>query len=316
MSVFKKGDRVEYEDRAHGFVGTVVRADGAAGCVIVQWPDGKRDRELIRLLKHAAPESDLRKVHDHGPEEGRGLDCAEFAHADGRPVGACIVNAEYLKQPEGAHIHFETPGTVKAGDRIGTIGQSGHTGAFGGGQMHSAAYPPPDKDTPVFVAPAKRQVGYLPRRDRPGTGETNASISATHWGDGTPRVRPLTAEQMRFAADSHLTGEVRTTSSTGGQKGVKPEMHSLIPTKPLAQVARHYGIGAEKYDKHQWRQGYEWSKSFDALQRHAQAFWGGEDIDAETQSPHMAAVAFHALTLLAFMDEHPNHDDRYKKEES
>jgi len=108
--------------------------------------------------------------------------------------------------------------------------------------------------------------------------------------------------------------EVRTTSSTGGEKGMKDERHSLIPTEALAQVARHYGIGARKYADHNWRRGYEWSKSYDALQRHAQAFWGGEDIDEETGSPHMAAVAFHALTLLVFMQEQRDFDDRYSTE--
>lgn len=106
--------------------------------------------------------------------------------------------------------------------------------------------------------------------------------------------------------------EVRTTSATGGEKGTKDERFSLLPTGALASVARHYGIGARKYAEHNWARGYEWSKSYDAMQRHANAFWGGEDIDAETGSPHMAAVAFHALTLLTFMDEHPDFDDRYK----
>lgn len=110
--------------------------------------------------------------------------------------------------------------------------------------------------------------------------------------------------------------EVRVVSSTGGAKGVKPERFSLIPTRALAWVARMYGRGAEKYhetpDNPNWRKGYEWSKSYDALMRHATQFWGGEDIDEETQLPHMAAVAFHALTILTFMEEHPEFDDRYK----
>ncbi|MCW2132908.1 dATP/dGTP diphosphohydrolase domain-containing protein [Arthrobacter sp. VKM Ac-2550] len=105
--------------------------------------------------------------------------------------------------------------------------------------------------------------------------------------------------------------EVRTTSSTGGEKGTKDERYDLIPTGALAAVARHYGIGARKYAAHNWRRGYEWSKSYAALQRHLNAFWGGEDIDEETQSPHMAAVAFHALTLLTFMEEQRDFDDRY-----
>lgn len=106
--------------------------------------------------------------------------------------------------------------------------------------------------------------------------------------------------------------EVRSVSSTGAEKGTKPERFDLLPQEALAAVARHYAVGAEKYSAHNWRKGYEWSKSFAALQRHSNAFWSGEDIDAETGSPHMAAVAFHALALITFMAEQPEFDDRYK----
>lgn len=108
--------------------------------------------------------------------------------------------------------------------------------------------------------------------------------------------------------------EVRSVSSTGAEKGTKDERFDLIPTDALAKVARHFGVGARKYADHNWRKGYEWSKSYAAMQRHAQAFWGGEDIDEETGSPHMAAVAFHSLALLTYMDEHREFDDRYKRE--
>jgi hypothetical protein len=105
--------------------------------------------------------------------------------------------------------------------------------------------------------------------------------------------------------------EIRTTSPTGGQKGVKPERHSLIPVEALNSIARLYGVGAKKYDAHNWRKGYEWSKSYDAMNRHMALFWSGEDIDPETGEPHMAAVAFHAMTLITFMQEQPEFDDRY-----
>lgn len=106
--------------------------------------------------------------------------------------------------------------------------------------------------------------------------------------------------------------EIRSVSSSGGEKGVKEESFDLLPVEALTTVARHYGIGARKYSAHNWRRGYEWSKSFAAMMRHAWAFWRGEDIDEETGSPHMAAVAFHALTLLTFMEEQRDFDDRYK----
>lgn len=148
--------------------------------------------------------------------------------------------------------------------------------------------------------------------------------------------------------------EVRTTSSTGGQKGTKDERFDLIPTGPLAELARHYGAGAKKYEDHQWRKGYEWSKSYAAIQRHLNAFWGGEDYDVcpysirdleavfddpgclenhpetgdlviasskhgrtcynHTGNHHMAAVSWHAFALLEFKDKFPEHDDRYKDE--
>lgn len=108
--------------------------------------------------------------------------------------------------------------------------------------------------------------------------------------------------------------EVRSRSSTGGEKGTKPERYDLIPVEALATVARLYGRGAEKYAEHNWRRGYEWSKSYAAMQRHANAFWNGEDIDPEMQLPHLSSVIFHALTLITFMEEQPAFDDRYSKE--
>lgn len=108
--------------------------------------------------------------------------------------------------------------------------------------------------------------------------------------------------------------EIRSVSSTGAEKGVKDARFDLLPIDALTQVAEHYGFGARKYADNQYRAGYEWSKSYAALQRHATQFWGGEDFDEETGSNHMAAVAWHALTLMTFYKEHPEFDDRFKKE--
>lgn len=139
--------------------------------------------------------------------------------------------------------------------------------------------------------------------------------------------------------------EVRSVSSTGGQKGVKEERGDLIPVGPLRELATHFGRGALKYDVHQWRQGYEWSKSYSALMRHLNLFWGGEDYDVcsnepenclfehpedgrpwpkpdtdtcwnHTGSHHMVAVAWHSFVLLEFKDRFPEFDDRFKVEKA
>lgn len=107
--------------------------------------------------------------------------------------------------------------------------------------------------------------------------------------------------------------EVRVTSATGGQKGSKLARFDLIPTGPLTALAEHYGRGAEKYADNNWRLGTDWHLNYAALQRHANAFWGGEDIDAETGSKHITAVAWHAFALAEFMETHPELDTRHKE---
>jgi hypothetical protein len=107
--------------------------------------------------------------------------------------------------------------------------------------------------------------------------------------------------------------EVRVVDpDTGGEKGSKLERFDLLPVYPLEVTARHYGRGALKYADRNWERGYAWSLSFAAMMRHAWAFWRGEDIDAETGSPHLAAVVFHAFALMEYGQTHPEKDDRPK----
>lgn len=104
--------------------------------------------------------------------------------------------------------------------------------------------------------------------------------------------------------------EVRITSSTGGQKGTKPERYSLLPWDELDEVARLYHFGSTKYDDHNWTKGYPWHLSFDSLLRHARAFWLGESTDPETGCHHLSSVVFHALALMYFEKHHKDFDDR------
>lgn len=108
--------------------------------------------------------------------------------------------------------------------------------------------------------------------------------------------------------------EVRTTSATGGQKGVKPERYDLLPKEALDSMARVYAFGAEKYADHNWRRGYEWSKSFAAAMRHMWAFWNGETFDEESGLPHLAHAAFHLNAMMTWLErdgEGGQFDDRW-----
>lgn len=106
--------------------------------------------------------------------------------------------------------------------------------------------------------------------------------------------------------------EVRVTNDvTGGAKGQKLARYGLIPTYPLNLVAKLYGAGAAKYEDWNWARGYAWHLSYDAMQRHANAFWSGESIDEETGQHHLAAVVFHAMALMEFERRYPQLDDRF-----
>jgi len=107
-------------------------------------------------------------------------------------------------------------------------------------------------------------------------------------------------------------GEVITTSSTGAQKAGNDERYDLIPSEPLRLLAKHFGAGAKKYQDRNWGRGYEYGKSFAALNRHLWQFWNGEDVDPETGSLHITAVAWHAFVLAEFYLRHPDFDDRPK----
>ena len=99
---------------------------------------------------------------------------------------------------------------------------------------------------------------------------------------------------------------------TGAMKDNKEARYGLIPVEPLRMLARHYSVGSRKYDDHNWRKGYAWSWSYDAAQRHMNKFWGGEDIDEETGTPHVISAAWHMFALAWFMVNRKEKDDRPK----
>lgn len=104
--------------------------------------------------------------------------------------------------------------------------------------------------------------------------------------------------------------ETRGTSNTGGQKGQKAETYSMIPPGPLAHLARTYHYGSTKYERDNWRKGYPYSWSLDALMRHVEAFRSGVYLDDESGEPHLAHAAFHLFTLMEFVDNNLGEDDR------
>lgn len=129
------------------------------------------------------------------------------------------------------------------------------------------------------------------------------------WQPVTAKIGETVHERLGL-----VSAEMRTVAESGAMKGVKLARFDLIPVKALTEVAKHYGRTAEKYPPNNWRKGYEWSKSYAAIMRHLTAWWDGQDVDVDPAwpdgSPHLAAVAWHALTLLEYATTKTGIDDR------
>lgn len=105
--------------------------------------------------------------------------------------------------------------------------------------------------------------------------------------------------------------EVRVTSETGGQKGQKQARLGSIDPQALLRMAEVAGFGEIKYSRLNYLNGYAWSLSFDAMQRHMLAFWSGQNDDDESGLPHLAHAAWHCLAMLAFLEKGLGEDDRF-----
>ena len=85
--------------------------------------------------------------------------------------------------------------------------------------------------------------------------------------------------------------------------------YDLIAAHSLNELAKVYTMGAEKYEDNNWRKGLKWGRIFGATMRHLWAFWRGEDIDPESELPHL----HHALCNLAFLSAENDNPKKYKK---
>jgi len=86
--------------------------------------------------------------------------------------------------------------------------------------------------------------------------------------------------------------------------------YDLVPVEALEEVVKVFTFGSEKYDDRNWEKGLNYSRVYAALQRHANAFWKGENLDDESKCYHMASVAFCALALIQYSKFNTEFDDR------
>jgi hypothetical protein len=91
----------------------------------------------------------------------------------------------------------------------------------------------------------------------------------------------------------------------------KPRL-DLLSGIALTGTASVLTFGALKYDAHNWRKGFQWSRIIASLLRHSIAFMMGEDIDPESGLPHVDHIGCNAMFLQEMYRTHKDLDDRHK----
>lgn len=118
-----------------------------------------------------------------------------------------------------------------------------------------------------------------------------------------------------ISEDRKLINDTETMiydEKTGGIKGSKNSQIGFIDPAALYELGKVAGMGIIKYDKYNYLKGYDWSLSYNALMRHMQQMWAGEEVDQESGLLHSVHAAWHALALASFQMRDLGNDDRYK----
>lgn len=88
-----------------------------------------------------------------------------------------------------------------------------------------------------------------------------------------------------------------SNENTGRKDDQEKIRMDLLPPELLTSVATILTFGAKKYADRNWEGGMAWGRVYGALQRHLNAWWGGQEVDAETGKSHL----WHAGCCIAFL---------------
>lgn len=94
--------------------------------------------------------------------------------------------------------------------------------------------------------------------------------------------------------------------------GDKPRLGLVSPLLRLA-AARALTYGTSNHEEHNWRLGIEWSRIYEALNRHVDAWWAGEEIDEDSGLHHLDCAAAELMFLIEYVytGKYKEFDDRY-----
>lgn len=262
--------------------------------------------------------SEIRTTSRTGGQKGM-----KDARFDLIPIGALRQLAEHYGRGAAKYTTYgECNCAANVTDRPTPVGSADTTTTSGSRD----ATPSTPRDKPEPSLHGTRDILSVGELRVPGTGRSKAPGPIAPSGSPGPSTTP-TSPNRAASAEPPASGSTTTTPVANvGAESASEAASVTAATSDSAtskdgspSTVTQHSPGCGSYlvledGGNQWRKGYEWSKSYAALQRHLTAWWDGEDIDAETGSSHLAAVAWHSFTLLTFIEEHPDFDDRFSTE--
>lgn len=132
--------------------------------------------------------------------------------------------------------------------------------------------------------------------------------------DGWKRHKRLQVQVEELLDDTPGTTKADLATKAVKYDGGKPRMELLSPWV-IMEVAKVMTYGCVKYQEHNWRNGFNWTRPIGASLRHITAWLQNEDIDPESGLYHLA----HAMCGIMFTLEHQllemGKDDRWKQDD-
>lgn len=84
----------------------------------------------------------------------------------------------------------------------------------------------------------------------------------------------------------------------------------IIPQAAHQEIIRCFEYGAQKYARGNFLQGMEYSRILNSLLRHTHQFAAGQDLDPESNLPHLAHMGCNVYMLLTYQLHNLGTDNR------
>lgn len=107
--------------------------------------------------------------------------------------------------------------------------------------------------------------------------------------------------------------KITSENLQGGYKADQGKSRiDLIPAEVIIELGNLYAMGAEKYADDNWKIGMGFNRVYAAMQRHANKWWAGEELDQADGQHHLDSVIWCAMALRYYM----LHYDKYEQFDS